>query len=100
MAADNSFETILLKALLWCGVCYIIGYVAGSIGQVVTHEHAHDLAKRVAAHDAKVAADKEEAARKAAAEALEATTAGPAPAPSPDQGRKIFKVPLGKRRKM
>jgi hypothetical protein len=72
LMADNTFDSILLKALLSSGICYAVGYMAGSIGQVVTHEHAGDLAKRVAEHDKKVAAEKEEAERKAAAEAIEA----------------------------
>jgi hypothetical protein len=67
--ADNTFEGILWRALLGCGICALVGYIAGSIGQIVTKEHAVSLAKKVAEYDAKEATEKEEAARKAAAEA-------------------------------
>jgi hypothetical protein len=69
MMADNAFDSILWKALLSCMICGTVGYIVGSIGQIVTKEHAVALAKKVAEYDQKIEAEKEEAARKAAAEA-------------------------------
>ena len=67
LMVDNAFNSIVLKALLCCAICYAVGYVVGSVGQVISHEHARDLAQKVAVHDAKVAEEREAAARAAAA---------------------------------
>lgn len=52
LIADNPFNSILLKALLWAAVCYLVGYGVGLIAQQVSTEHAQRLAKRVADSDA------------------------------------------------
>ena len=52
LLVDNPVATILLKALVWAGVCYVVGYIVGGVAQQVSSEHAATLAKRVAESDA------------------------------------------------
>lgn len=75
LLADNTVETILWKAILCSGLCYLVGYAIGLFGQVIAQEHAATLARKVAEHDAREAAAKEEADREEAAkEAAAAAT--------------------------
>lgn len=66
LIADNSFEVILLRALLAAVVCYSMGYVVGLIAQAAAKEQAQLIASKVAKQDA------EEEARRLAKEQEEA----------------------------
>jgi hypothetical protein len=52
LIADNSIESILIKAILCAVMCYVVGYIVGMMAQQVSIEHAQKLAKRVAESDA------------------------------------------------
>jgi hypothetical protein len=52
LMADNSMESILLTAIMFAAICYVIGYGVGLAGQQVSAEHSKKLAKRVADQDA------------------------------------------------
>jgi hypothetical protein len=52
LLVDNPVATILANALLWAGICYVVGYIVGAVAQQVSTEHAAALAKRVAESDA------------------------------------------------
>ena len=76
--ADNAFTSILSKGLLAAFICYIVGYLVGSVAQHVADEHAQLIADKVAKFDAEEAAKKQaEAEAKAAQESLDAVTAVP-----------------------
>lgn len=70
MYADNGFAAIIGKAMLAMVVCYVVGWMVGSIGQYVAAEQAQRIAAQVAVEDAEAAAKKRaEAAAKAEREA-------------------------------
>jgi demethoxyubiquinone hydroxylase (CLK1/Coq7/Cat5 family) len=67
LLVDTPVPTILFKAILWSGVCYVIGYFVGLMAQQVSMEHAQSIAKRVAESDAaKETQEAEELAKNAA----------------------------------
>jgi uncharacterized membrane protein len=47
LIADNSIDSILIKAIFCAVICYVVGYIVGMMA-----EHAQKLAKRVADSDA------------------------------------------------
>ncbi len=52
LIADNSIDSILIKAILCAVICYVVGYIVGLMAQQVSIEHAQKLAKGVAESDA------------------------------------------------
>jgi hypothetical protein len=52
LIADNSIDSILIKAIFCAVICYVVGYIVGMMAQQVSIEHAQKLAKRVADSDA------------------------------------------------
>ncbi|MGN6367778.1 MAG: hypothetical protein ACTHN5_05915 [Phycisphaerae bacterium] len=85
LLVDNPIASILYKALIWAGICYVVGYIVGAVAQQVSSEHAAALAKKVAEADAaKEARDAEERAKDAEASAaknkMNAETLGATPA--------------------
>jgi hypothetical protein len=82
MVADNEVEAILIRAMLFAVVCYVVGYGVGVVAERVSAEHAVQLAKKVAAEDA--AAETARLEREAAADAEAAgRNGGEAPLTSP-----------------
>src|SRR5580704_14377699 len=57
--ADNGFNTIVIRALLMAGGCYIIGYAVGVISNFIVQEHAQRIAAKVAEQDAAERNEKE-----------------------------------------
>jgi hypothetical protein len=85
LLVDNPLATILYKALLWAGICYVVGYIVGAVAQQVSAEHAAALARKVAEADAaQEARELEERAKMAEAAAannkMNAETIGATPA--------------------
>jgi hypothetical protein len=52
MFADNAIEDIMLKAMMFAVICYVVGYGVGIVAERVAAEHATQLAKKVAEEDA------------------------------------------------
>src|ERR1035437_3600479 len=76
--ADNSIESILIKALACTVLCYVVGYFVGLIGQQVSVEHALRMAMQVSEKDKAEEQQQLEAA--AARESEAAERAGETPA--------------------
>jgi hypothetical protein len=82
--ADNSFNSVLLHAILAAVLCYFLGWVIGLMAQATAAEQARHIADKVAALDAEQEAkklarehdDDQNAADAAAAAAQEASGSG------------------------
>jgi len=68
LTADNTFETILWKAMMCAGVCYVVGYGVGLICEQVAREHGVAIAKKVAEADTAEELKRNEALAKQAEE--------------------------------
>jgi hypothetical protein len=67
LLANNPVDAILLRSMMWAGICYVVGYAVGVMAGQVSKEYAAKLASTVAEQDAAA----ESARAREAAEAAE-----------------------------